>query len=153
VAVGTASPVEVLAESKTVAVVGASRSPDKEAHSVPLYLKGKGYLIIPVNPSASEVFGEKSYPSLLDIPDRLARTIDIVEVFRPSEELPKVARQVVELKRRTRRAVTFWAQQGLENDEAKRILENGEVRYVMDACMSTVHQVYVRKTASASRRA
>lgn len=141
------SPVDVLAKAKTIAVVGASRSPEKEAHSVPNYLKERGYLIVPVNPSADEILGEKSYRTLLDLPDWLGKAVDVVEIFRPREDLPEVARQLVEMKRRYGRAPVFWAQQGLDSEEARGILEEGGVRYVMDACMRTIHQIYVRKAA------
>jgi uncharacterized protein len=147
VASGTASPVEVLAKSKTIAVVGASRDPRKEACSVPRYLKEQGYRVIPINPSASEILGEKAYPSVLDLPAEVGGLIDVVEVFRPGDELPQVALQVAELKRRTGRPVVFWAQQGLESEEAKRILEREGIPYVMDACMRTVHATRVRKAA------
>ncbi len=144
---GTTSPTEVLKQSKVIAVVGASKSPEKEAHTVPDYLKGQGYRIIPVNPTAPEILGEKAYPSLLEIPEAQAKQVDVVEVFRPSDELPQVARQAVEMKKRCGRPLVFWAQQGLENDEAKRILDEGGIAYVMDACMRTVHQIYVRSRA------
>ncbi|MDG6914405.1 MAG: CoA-binding protein [Nitrososphaerota archaeon] len=142
-----ASPVELLARAKTIAVVGASRNPEKEANSVPRYLKERGYRIVPVNPSADEILGEKSYPSLLDLPQELGRAVDVVEVFRPSESLPEVARQVVEMKGRYGKVPVFWAQQGLDSEEARRILEAAGVKYVMDACMRTIHQIYVRKAA------
>jgi uncharacterized protein len=135
----TTSPVEVMKESKVIAVVGASKSPAKEAHTVPLFLKGHGYVIIPVNPTATEVFGEKSYPDLLSIPRELASRIDVVEVFRPSEELPEVARSAVELSRREHKQIVFWAQSGLENDEAKRVLDAAGLPYVMNACMRVVY--------------
>ena len=144
---GTASPVEVLNRSKTIAVVGASKNPEKEAYSVPRYLKDQGYRIVPVNPTAGEIMGEKAYPSLLEVPEGVARTVDAVEVFRPSDELPQVALQAAEMKRRCGRPLFFWAQQGLESEEAKRILEKNGIQYVMDACMRTVHQIYVKKTA------
>ena len=142
---GTASPAEVLVKSRTIAVVGASRNPDKAAHSVPRYLKEQGYRIIPVNPVAREILGEAAYRSLADIPQRVAKAVDVVEVFRPSGELAKVASQAVEMRRRLGRPFVFWAQQGLESEEAKRILERGGIQYVMDACMRTVHQLYVKK--------
>lgn len=141
------SPVEVLAKARIIAVVGASRSPEKEAHSVPEYLKERGYVIVPVNPSVDEILGEKSYRSLLDLPEELARSVDVVEVFRPSEDLAEVANQVVEMKRRYGGAPVFWAQQGLKSEKARLILQAGGVRYVMDACMRTIHQIYVRKAA------
>jgi len=141
------SPAEVLEKYKTIAVVGASKNPEKEAFTVPRYLKDHGYRIIPVNPTATEIMGEAAYRSLLEIPEAVGRTVDVVEVFRPSEELPQVALQAAEMKRRLGRPFVFWAQQGLESEEAKGILERNGIQYVMDACMRTVHQIRVRKTA------
>src|SRR5208283_5553421 len=69
----TVSSAEVMKKHKVIAVVGASKNPTKEAHIVPLYLKGNGYRIVPINPSADEILGEKAYPSLLDLPDSLAK--------------------------------------------------------------------------------
>jgi predicted CoA-binding protein len=137
----TVRPSEVLRRYRVIAVVGASKSPEKEAYTVPLYLKEHGYVIIPVNPTADSIHGEKSYPSLADIPNELAKTIEVVEVFRPSEELPSVAAQVAEMKGRTGRPFVFWAQLGLENEEAKKILSTNGVDYVMSACMRTQHQM------------
>jgi uncharacterized protein len=139
----TISPVEALRRYKVIAVVGISRDEKKDAHTVPRYMKDRGYEIVPVNPTAQEILGERSYPSLLEIPKDLASRLEIVEVFRPSEELPGVARQVVELKRRYGRPYVFWAQLGLQSDEAARLLEADGIRYVMDACMRTVHRISV----------
>jgi len=137
----TVSPAEALRKYKVIAVVGASKNPDKEAFTVPAYLRHHGYSIVPVNPTTDVVDGLKSYPSLADIPVELARTVDVVEVFRPSEELPEVARQVVKMKERTGRPFVFWGQLGLENDDAKRILEEAKIDYVMDKCMRVEHQM------------
>lgn len=144
---GTVSPVEVLEKYRTIAVVGASKNPEKEAYSVPRYLKDHGYRIVPVNPTATEIMGETAYRSLLDLPEEVGRIVDVVEVFRPSDELPQVALQAAEMKKRCGRPFVFWAQQGLESEEAKRILEGSGIQYVMDACMRTVHQIYVKGTA------
>jgi uncharacterized protein len=146
-AAGNVSPVEVLEKYRTIAVIGISKDPGKEAHSVPRYLKDQGYRIIPVNPTATEIMGETAYRSLAEIPEAVGRMVDVVEVFRPSEELPQVALQAVEMKRRLGRPLVFWAQQGLESEEAKGILERNGIQYVMDACMRTVHRVHVKKTA------
>jgi len=137
----TVSPAEALRKYKVIAVVGASKNPDKEAFTVPAYLRHHGYSIVPVNPTTDVVDGLKSYPSLADIPVELARAVDVVEVFRPSEELPEVARQVVKMKERTGRPFVFWGQLGLENDDAKRILEEAKIDYVMDKCMRVEHQM------------
>jgi uncharacterized protein len=143
---GNASPVEVL-KCKTIAVVGASKNPEKEAYTVPRYLKEHGYRIVPVNPTAMEIMGERAYPGILELPEEVGRSVDVVEVFRPSDELPQVALQAAEMKKRYDRPLYFWAQQGLESEEAKRILERSGIPYVMDACMRTMHQRYFKETA------
>ncbi len=135
----TISPVEVMKAHRVIAVVGASKNPGKEAHTVPAYLKDHGFRVVPVNPSADQILGEKAFPSLASLPDQLARDVEVVEVFRPSEELPQVARQVVEMSKKHGRSYIFWSQLGLENDEAKAILAEAKIPYVMDACMRVVH--------------
>jgi uncharacterized protein len=142
-----ADPAEVLERYRTIAVVGASKDPIKAANSVPRYLKYHGYRIIPVNPTAIEILGEKAYPSLLELPEDLAKAVEVVEIFRPSEELPKIALEVVEMKKRYGRPFVFWAQQGLRSVEAERILEENGIGCVMDACMRTVHVNQVSRTA------
>ena len=137
----TVDPAEVMRKYKVIAVVGASKNPEKEANSVPVYLQAHGYTIIPVNPTTDSVNGLKAYPSLADIPDDLAKSVEVVDVFRPSDELPQVARQVVEMKRKTGRPFVFWGQLGLENDEAKKILSAADVDYVMDKCMRVEHRM------------
>lgn len=133
------SPVEVIRDSKVIAVVGASKNQEKQAHSVPKYLKDRGYRIIPINPTADSILDEKAYPDLLSLPPEVARQVDVIEVFRPSEELLNVARQVVELVKRSDRKYVFWAQLGLENEEAKNVLSESGIPYVMNACMKVVH--------------
>lgn len=135
----TIRPLEVMKKSRIIAVVGASKNPEKDAHSVPLFLKNHGYTIVPVNPTATEILGEKSYPDLLSIPPDIASMVDVVEVFRPSEELPQIASALVELSKKSGKQYVFWAQLGLESDEAKRILDKAGLPYVMDACMKVVY--------------
>ena len=137
----TISPTEVMRKYRVIAVVGASKNPEKEAFTVPAYLQQHGYTIIPVNPTTDIVNGLKSYHSLADIPGDLAKKVDVVEVFRPSEEFPEVARQVAKMKEETGRPFVFWGQLGLENDDAKRILAEAKVDYVMDKCMRVEHQM------------
>ncbi|MDE1853378.1 MAG: CoA-binding protein [Thaumarchaeota archaeon] len=137
----TVQPTEVMKKYKVIAVVGASKNPGKEANTVPAYLQEHGYTIIPVNPTADVVNGEKAYPSLADIPVDLAKKVEVVEVFRPSEEFPQVAKQVADMKSRTGRPFVFWGQLGLENEEAKKILSEAKVEYVMDKCMRVEHKI------------
>jgi predicted CoA-binding protein len=103
-------------------------------------MKQHHYRVIPINPAADVVFGEKAYPTLLNVPEELAKQIEVVNVFRPSEELAQVASQVVKLKQLYGRPLVFWAQLGLENEDAKRILSENDIPYVMNACMRTLHQ-------------
>jgi len=137
----TVAPNEVMKRSKVVAVVGASKNPEKEANAVPLYLTQHGYTVIPVNPTADIINGLKVYPSLADLPPELAARVEVVEIFRPSEELPEIARQVVAMKKSTKKAPVFWSQLGLENEKAKQILKESGVPYVMGMCMRTQHQL------------
>lgn len=138
----TVSPLETLRKYKIIAVVGASKNPEKDAFTVPEYMKKHGYKIIPVNPTADQILGEKAYPTLADMPPDLARQVEIVDVFRPSEELPQVAKQTIAMKNQYGRPFVFWAQLGLENDEAKSILSENGVPYVMDACLRALHKQY-----------
>jgi predicted CoA-binding protein len=103
-------------------------------------MKEHGYTIIPVNPTADQILGEKAYKSLMDLPPDLAKQVDIVDVFRPSEELPQVAEQVIEMRKKYRRPFAFWAQLGLENEEAKKMLSKNNIPYVMNACLRVVHK-------------
>jgi uncharacterized protein len=142
----TTSPVEVMRTCKVIAVVGASKNPEKDAHSIPAYLREHGYRVVPINPAADEIFGERAFPSLASMPEQLAKEVEVIEVFRPSEELPQVARQVVELSKRYGKSYVFWSQAGLENDEAKEILTAGGIPYVMNACMRVVYAMAMRSS-------
>lgn len=137
------SPVDVMNRHRVIAVVGASKSPEKDAYTVPQYLKQHGYTIVPVNPTADSILGERVYPSLHDLPPSVASSIEVVEVFRPSADLPAIAQQVVDMKKKYERPLVFWAQLGLESEEAKKLLEANGVPYVMNACMRVVHQINI----------
>src|SRR5437667_12778997 len=89
--IATISQRDTLRKYKTIAVVGASKNPQKDAYTVPQFMKDHGYSIVAINPTAEEIVGEKAYPSLVDLPPEIAGTLEIVEIFRPSEELAKVA--------------------------------------------------------------
>lgn len=119
-----------------VAVVGASTSDEKAAHVVPAYLQRHGYEIIPVNPHADEIFGKRAYNSLADV----AESIDIVEIFRPSEEVPEIVEQT--LARDDVKAI--WMQLGIRNDEAAQTAEAAGVDVVQDHCMKVEHGQLVR---------
>jgi predicted CoA-binding protein len=134
-------PVEVLKRYRTVAVVGASRDPSKWAHIVPKYLKEHGYRIIPINPTASEILGEKAYKSLMEVPDE----VEVVEVFRPSEEVPKIVEEVIQRKRARGDVKVLWLQLGITADEdTKKRLKEAGIALVENACMMETHQRHLR---------
>ena len=125
----------------TIAVVGASRDPNKAGGSVPYGLQGRGFRIIPINPFADELFGERVYRSLAEVPDR----IDLVDVFRPAEDAPEIARQAV-----AAGAKALWLQLGIRSDEAHRIAEAAGLEFVEDQCtgvISSLHQIRKRTAA------
>ena len=123
----------ILEQSTTIAVVGASRFHDKEAHTVPAEMQAAGFRIIPVNPHADELFGEPVYRRLEDIPE----PVDLVDVFRPSEETPEVVRAAVKI-----RAKAVWLQLGIASDESRRIAEEAGVDYVEDRCLAVERRRY-----------
>jgi len=120
-------PRKVLERSKVVAVVGMSRYPHKEAARVPAQMQMAGYRVIPVNPHADVLLGEKVYRKLEDIPE----PVDLVNVFRPSKEAPEVVRQAVAIG-----AKAVWLQLGISSEEAKRIAEEAGLDYVENRCIA-----------------
>src|ERR1700750_682361 len=115
----------VLREFSIVAVVGLSRDPAKAAHAVPAGLKAAGFRIVPVNPEASELLGEPSYPTLAAIPF----PIELVLVFPPARSAPEIAEQAVAIG-----AKALWLQQGIYSSEARRIAKAAGLQYVEDRC-------------------
>ncbi|NIO03136.1 MAG: CoA-binding protein [Proteobacteria bacterium] len=124
---------DVLRESKNIAVVGLSPKQDRPSFRVASYLKAKGYKIIPVRPGMEEVLGEKAYPRLTDIPSEIE--IDVVDIFRRSEEVLPVVEEAI-----ARKAKTVWMQEGIINEEAARKAEAAGLKVVMDRCMLKEHQ-------------
>ena len=122
---------QIYADTKTIAVVGASSDEKKPSHNIPAYLQEQGYRIIPVSPKGGEIFGEKVYTSLTDVDV----PVDVVDVFRPSEETPDIARDAVKIG-----AKVLWLQVGIESDEAEEIARAGGLNVVMDTCMGATHR-------------
>jgi predicted CoA-binding protein len=118
----------ILGDARTIAVVGLSSKPDRHSHEVAAFLQERGYRIVPVNPKEREVLGERAYPSLDEVPDDV--TIDVVDVFRRAEETPAIARQAV-----AARARVLWLQDGIVNEEARRIAEDAGLTVIMGVCL------------------
>ncbi|WP_409305664.1 CoA-binding protein [Peribacillus sp. SCS-155] len=121
---------EILKKAKRVAVVGLSDNPDRTSYMVSKAMQDSGYDIIPVNPAVDEVLGVRAVSSLKEIEGH----IDIVNVFRRSEYLMEVAKEFSEVD-----ADVFWAQLGLENEEAYQFLKNKGYTVVMDRCIKVEH--------------
>ncbi|WP_368651251.1 CoA-binding protein [Bacillus inaquosorum] len=123
---------EILERSKRIAVVGLSDRPDRTSHMVSKAMQEAGYEIIPVNPTIDEALGVKAVSSLKEIDG----PVDIVNVFRRSEQLPGVAKEFLETD-----APVFWAQQGLVNEEAYQMLKEKDRTVIMDLCIKVAHAV------------
>jgi predicted CoA-binding protein len=117
---------QILSTYPTITVVGASANPWKPAHSVPAAMQALGWRIIPVNPTATEVLGQRAFPTLADVP----KQVEFVDVFRPSAQTPDVARQAVAAGARA-----LWLQLGIASDEARRIATDAGLLYVEDRCL------------------
>ena len=131
---------EILTKYKTVAVVGISRDPSKDSHRVAEYLQSQGFRIIPVNPTADEVLGAKSYESLLDMPAEIQRTIEIVDVFRLSADVPPTVEQAVKLKERYDKPYVVWMQLGIINEGAAETAREAGITVIMNRCMMQEHK-------------
>ncbi len=124
---------DILTGYRTVAIVGISPKEDRPSYIVASYLASKGYRIIPVRPDGEKILGEKVYPSLKDIPEEIK--IDIVDIFRKSEDVPPVVEEAIE-----RGAKAVWMQEGVIHEEAGRKAEKAGMKVVMDRCMKKEHQ-------------
>ena len=120
----------ILRESRVIAVVGLSSNPRRDSHQVSRYLLEHGYRIIPVNPTETEVLGQRSYPSLLEVPE----PIDVVDVFRRAEAVPEIAEQAVRVG-----AKVFWLQLDIFSFEGAKIAEDGGLTVVMNRCLEIEH--------------
>jgi len=132
---------EILEAATTIAVVGASRDPLKAGGSVPAGLQRRGFRIIPINPFAETLFGERVYRSLAEVPER----IDLVDVFRPARDAAEIARQAVAVGARA-----LWLQLDIRSEEARGIAEAAGLDYVEDECTAVVSALYrITKKAAA----
>jgi predicted CoA-binding protein len=122
---------DLLKRAKTIAVVGLSDSPLRPSHGVSAYMQTQGYRIIPVNPQVEEVLGERSYASLLDVPEK----IDIVNIFRRSEFVEEVVDQAIRLK-----VPAVWMQEDVVNEPAAEKARKAGIFVIMDRCILKDHR-------------
>lgn len=122
---------DLLKNSKTIAVVGLGVDPMRPAYGVSQYMQSQGYKIIPVNPGIAETLGEKAYPSLLDVPEK----IDIVDVFRRVDAVPEIVEQAIRLK-----VPALWLQEDVIHEEAAQKARDAGIFVVMDKCILKEHR-------------
>lgn len=122
---------DILQSTKTIASVGLSGNEEKESYWIASYLKEQGYRVIPVNPTATEILGEKAYPNLESVPEK----IDVVQVFRKPEDVPPVVDGAIKVG-----AKVVWMQEGIVNEEAAKKARDAGLQVVMDACMRATHR-------------
>jgi predicted CoA-binding protein len=123
---------QLLTDATTIAIVGASSNADKASYGIMQKLQHAGYRVIPVNPRETEILGERSYPSLIDIPER----IDIVDVFRRAEDTPAIADDAVRIG-----AKALWLQNDIVSEDAAARAKAGGLIVVMDACIGATHSL------------
>ena len=116
---------------KNVAVIGLSKNQEKAAHFVPKYLAENGYNIIPINPSADEILNKKCHPSINDVDE----SIDIVDVFRPSDQVLPFVKDAIKKKPKV-----IWLQEGIHNTEAEELARKEGITVVFNRCMLAEHQ-------------
>lgn len=129
----------IIKKTRSIAVVGLSRDPNKVSFSVAEYLRAAGYLIIPINPMSKEIMGLPCYPSLSQIPDALLQMLDMVDVFRRSEDIPPIVDEAVDLHSRLGKPEIIWMQSGIVNEEAAGRARRAGLAVVMDKCLRTEH--------------
>jgi hypothetical protein len=137
----------ILEKHKTIAVVGLSTDPAKYSHKVAKYMKTNGYRIIPINPFADVILGEKCYKSLLDVPEN----IEIVDIFRPAEDVPPIVDQAIELKQKLGNPQIIWMQLGIVNEEAAKRARDAGLTVVMNKCMMKEHKRLSRKSTPGNK--
>jgi len=119
-------------DARTIAVVGCSATPSKAAHRIPKYMQSHGYEIVPVNPFEDEILGERAYDSLSEV----EADIDIVDVFRPSDEVAGIVEEALDRDD----AGVIWLQQGITDDDAAAKAEAAGRQFVQDRCLKVEHQ-------------
>jgi predicted CoA-binding protein len=122
---------ELLKRARTIAVVGLSNSPLRPSHGVSAYMQTQGYRIIPVNPQIDEALGEKSYASLLEVPEK----IDIVNIFRRPDAVEEVVDQAIQLK-----VPAVWMQESVIHEKAAEKARQAGIFVVMDRCILQEHR-------------
>ena len=133
---------EILSKYKSIAMIGVSNDPTKASTIVMKYMQKYGFKVFPVNPKAKgqKILGEEVFEKITDIKD----SVDIVDVFRPSNEALDIAKDTVRIK-----AKVLWLQLGIRSEKAKKIVEENNIEYVEDKCTKMEYQTHFLKVRQA----
>ena len=133
---------DILLKYKSIAMIGVSNDPTKASTIVMKYMQKYGFKVFPVNPKAKgqKILGEEVFEKITDIKD----TVDIVDVFRPSKEVPAIAKDTIKIG-----AKVLWLQLGIKSEEAKKLVENNNIRYIENKCTKMEYQSYFLKVRQA----
>jgi predicted CoA-binding protein len=132
----SSSEIKRVLQFKNIAVVGMSKNEEKPAHFVPKYLIDHGYNVIPVNPTVNEILGRKTYPAVSEI----AEDVDVVDVFRRSEDVPSVIDDAI----RKKGIKVIWMQSGIYNEEAEKKAKENGMDVIFNRCMMVEHRHHLQ---------
>ncbi len=132
---GGMEKIKRLLKCNTIAVVGFSKDPTKDAHRIPMFLKEKGYEVIPINPTANEILGMQCYQSISQLPKEIAAKVEVIDIFRPPQDVPKIVDDAINLKKQYDHLIGIWMQLGIESPEAAMKAESEGLIVVQNKCM------------------
>ena len=130
----------VLIDNKNIAIVGVSKSSERDSNIVAKYMIQNGYKIIPINPTANKILGLGSYKNLLEIPEHIHRKLDMVNIFRPSQDVPSIVDQAIDLKRMYGKPHVIWMQLNISHSEAAEKGRREGFTVIMDKCLKIEHE-------------
>ena len=133
----------IFLKSKNIAVIGLSKNNTKDSYRVSQYMNSSGYQIIPINPTADFIMNKKAFPSLLELPKNIVKELDIVNIFRKSEQVLPIIEECIEIKKRHNNLKTIWMQIGIQNNKANSLLNETGLNLVMNKCIMIEHKRYL----------
>tara|TARA_B100001750_G_C15361316_1_gene522364 strand:- start:312 stop:740 length:429 start_codon:yes stop_codon:yes gene_type:complete len=133
----------IFLKSKNIAVIGLSKNNTKDSYRVSQYMNSSGYQIIPINPTADFIMNKKAFSSLLELPKNIVKELDIVNIFRKSEQVLPIIEECIEIKKRHNNLKTIWMQIGIQNNKANSLLNETGLNLVMNKCIMIEHKRYL----------
>ncbi len=120
---------------RTVSIVGLSKDQSKDSYKVAKFLMDRGFTVVPVNPTANEILGLKAYPSISHLPDEMKSRLDIVDIFRPSADVPSIVDEALEMRKKFGRPHVIWMQLGIQDENSAAKARSQGIAVIMNRCM------------------